>query len=492
MSRQRTRAAPAHKGAKKAAPAGGKAPKVADLTALCVAMREKSNGISPAEAYDLLFDLVGDTIGIVFELIEDGVSKPVFPRGKLAGVDSSKINRVMLTSNKQSADFKHILVRQCNGIILEYGTWKALAVPPQMFCPKPRMAEVRDNLAAYDIYEIKDGTTVTFYYNSVIGGAPAQTQTTAEVPAAARPQTPGWCVSTVHGYCVNDYKMIGETTYMQDILAVTARSCPEFSFDKLDPAKCYTIGYHHPEFHPMPTEQGAWLIQVCDLTDLNSTQPKLTICDVAAANIGIPPQLPVTINIANPREAWARMTDANTKSIEALRQSRPHYGYVLRGRAINGRAPPPDVILESKLFEYIRKNVYNVPKHRDGFTPILPKHRAEFVTLRAYLSNSTKFTYMTLFPQYVPLCKRYDVIFDDLTDRIIKAMRDNDKKQQRQANTMTDRLVLGLSSHIAKAGINVNNRESKSIIQDFLLNPGNIDLYYECMIVNPYIMSRAA
>jgi hypothetical protein len=64
---------------------------------------------------------------------------------------------------------------------------------------------------------------------------------------------------------------------------------PEFSFDKLDRSRAYTIGFRHNEFHPLKNDAPKmWLIQSCDLNAINSENPQLNF--EYDTDIGIPAQ----------------------------------------------------------------------------------------------------------------------------------------------------------------------------------------------------------
>ena len=86
-----------------------------------------------------------------------------------------------------------------------------------------------------------------------------------------------WCLASANGFDVSNLKWGGDKTYAEVLFEPLAKSQPFLSatglrlrrgllcvdnvrldFQPLDRGRCYTIGFHHPNFHPMaPTLRGS-------------------------------------------------------------------------------------------------------------------------------------------------------------------------------------------------------------------------------------------
>ena len=162
--------------------------------------------------------------------------------------------------------------------MIDARAWANLVVPSSAFAPRPLAKEVDSALSVpdadveirtghYDIIQVSDGTVVTLYNWTH--------------PAKG----PIWCLATGNGYDVSHLKWMGGKTYAEIVNDLLAE-CPGFPaaaglgfkreflcegdtrlvFKYLDRGRCYTIGFRHPNFHPMTTDPpGFWNIQTADL-----------------------------------------------------------------------------------------------------------------------------------------------------------------------------------------------------------------------------------
>ena len=114
-----------------------------------------------------------------------------------------------------------------------------------------------------------------------------------------------WCLTSANGYDVSNLKCGGDETYAEVLFELLAKS-PTFlpatdlrlkrglfcvddvplDFQTLKRGRCYTIGFRHPNFHPMATDPpGVWNIQSVDLASGVATAAGLpTIPRQAAYN----------------------------------------------------------------------------------------------------------------------------------------------------------------------------------------------------------------
>ena len=434
-----------------------------NLTQLCERLRADTKGLTNEQAFDTLKTLLGDGIRFRYELVNENADENAdahndthadtqadthdeilgesADKTRFGHLNSRKISRVVLTTVKSpTTDYSRELVRQCNGVVLQFPEWKVLSVPSPGFNLRYRVNDVKKNLSQYKVYEIKDGSTITLYWYE-----PTNT----------------WCMSSANGFDVSEYQWLGKSTYA-DAFNQVAKLYPDFSFDRLDKTRSYTVGFRHPDFHPLATDQSKiWLIQAHDLETLQPTE----------VAIGIPHQ--TTLDAID----WDQMMEKNKLAMTKYMtpEQRIHYGYVLRGDC----GELSNIILESELLKSIRQMVYDLPKHRiPNAAPITPYTRIEYIALRAYLS-ATRFTFINLFPQFAAMHKRYDEMCKRLADRIISTIR---KRLSFKILTPADRLVAGYADHISKSGVDVLKADGESIVLDFLRDKSNLDLLYSCMI----------
>ena len=152
------------------------------------------------------------------------------------------------------------------------------SVPPCVFDPRPSKQEYDRAFAApdadgvirtghYNVIQVFDGTAVTIY---------RWTQPKKGLV---------WCLASANCFDVSHLKWGGDETYAEVLFELLAKS-PTFlastglrlrrgllcvddvglDFQTLDRGRCYTIGFRHPNFHPMAADPpGVWNIQSVDL-----------------------------------------------------------------------------------------------------------------------------------------------------------------------------------------------------------------------------------
>ncbi len=395
-------------------------------------------GLPPQEAIPRLSQMVGEDIKVRFE-------------------DSSESsNRILLTSLRARANFARQLARQCNGIVLEYPSWKVLSMPHSMLSQRFSAAELCKHIDNYDIYDIKDGTTITLYYYKE-----------------------QWCMSSTNGFEVSAFQWIGPMTY-KEIFEQLIQQYPEFSYDRLDKTHSYTIGMRHQSFHPLLTDPASmWLIQSCDLSMLNTCRPDSIHTDT---DIGLPLQYPSNGLPTLPPKALlnhltAKNAAAMTRYMTTRATNKPdiHYGYILKSKDQSR----PDIVLESELLKKIRGLLYNLPKGH--LAPnINAQNRCNYAVLRAYLS-ADKRVFIDLFPQFITEFKRYDSIFQSL---ITKVMCQLNRKTIDQVvslpplSTLAVRLAAYIREH---CDINAMNADGYSIVSNFIVDKRYLDMYFTCI-----------
>ena len=163
---------------------------------------------------------------------------------------------------------------ECNCAVIDARTWTHLVVPTRAFTRRPSAKEVNRAFANpdadgiirtgdYDVIQVSDGTVVTLY-----------SWTHPERGLV-------WCLASTNGYNVSRLKWMGDSTYglLAEYPTFSAAAALGLShgllcadnvrldFKHLDRGRCYTIGFRHPNFHPMTADpSGVWNIQTVDLT----------------------------------------------------------------------------------------------------------------------------------------------------------------------------------------------------------------------------------
>lgn len=439
-----------------------------NLTELVTMLQANVVNKTNEQAFEDLQQLVGDNIKIRYEGVKctDAPDEPATRKGKFTHLNYLNITRVILTSERRSGNFKRELVRQCNGVVLEYPSWNILSVPSAMFDPTMKTNAVV--LSDYTVYDIKDGTTVTLYWYA--------NQIT--------PDESRWCLSSTNGFEMNDIKWMGPTPYYEAFME-TAKAYPAFSLDKLNKKCSYTIGFRFQDFHPLRDEKSPkmWLIQATNVDGC-----KLSI---NKDNIGIPIQSPANLPKIPPNELFKWMKEKNAAALNRYTLSSKtsaeiHYGFVLRSKTNHS-----DFILESELLKSVRTLMYNMPKrHHNEALQITAQNRVEYTTLRAYLSYRTSSLFITLFPQFNKYYQKYDTIFKKLSNKIISLLKNN--RRDRDVATAGEKVTLDtrindtallMVKHIESNNqINVMDAQGANIINDFIRDLKYLDWYFTCLI----------
>jgi hypothetical protein len=359
--------------------------------------------------------------------------------------------RILLAANRFKANYNIPLVRQANGIVLEIYEREgklfcySLVVPPNDFNPHFEVDDVEHdfNQGKYQIYDIKDGTTLNLYYDPHY----IESQTITEEVEGTSP-TPkihkihkvgAWLRSTKNAFNIDDLTWRGFT--YQKVIDDVLKNYPEFNLDRLDRNKVYSIGFKHPAFHPFgqPREwldshfveaaenwiKYAWLIQVYD----RSTH---TISE--ASDLGLPLQRPLDIEGLN----FAQMLERTRSALDEYRAAKgkctPFLGYILRTNDPQ-HSRTSDILLESDLWHSIRHSVYQLPfianrtireKQEQNFKSM------QYIIIDAFLDLTKRELFSLLFPQFEEKHARLDKLIAQLVNAIYKEMRES-KREKRTA-----------------------------------------------------------
>lgn len=423
---------------------------VNNLSELLTQLIERTVNLPEKEAFGELRNLLGD--GIRFRV--EAPKADNAPR------------RVLLTSIRLHADHNRELSRQCNGVVIEYPSWKVLAVPAPAFNPQSNIAYICDNIHKYRVYDIKDGTTITLYWSAVNNS---------------------WVMSSANSFDAGGYYWMGNATYLT-VFNLVAAAYPSFTYDNLDKNYSYTIGFRHPNFHPLLTDEPKmWFIQTCDLSQINAPDHRVVLSDIVP-NIGIPSQtLSAVPNVKGKQlVAWIshRNIGAYQRYLRSIKEGAAadiHYGFVLRSTC--GES---DHIIESDLLQFIRSLMYNLPKKQNiGAVVINENNRQDYSALRAFLTPAARYRFINLFPQFVDKYRYFEQHFNALSGKIISILQQQ-KPQPIQSPSQIDILAAQLAAHIqSQENINVLGADGPGIVMDFILDKNYLDIYYTYLICPP-------
>jgi hypothetical protein len=400
------------------------------------------------------------------DLQEGRISEHVILEGISGVSDVVPGFKMILTSNRGTADYNIPLVRRCNGVILHVGEYvdsktgvmsircKVLAIPSNDFTVKVDKQKVSEHLAndLYDIYTVNDGTTVTMYYdpNHLYSTIEEDIDNPENVKKIYRRGK--WMYATKNAVDVDE--MVWRDHTYGEVITSVMKKYPQFSFDKLDKNKSYTIGIRHPDYHPFgqPVNYGesgveghseAWFIQSTDLVNGKAH------CD---EDIGLPLQRKHELqefvstsgtplqNILNRAHAsmeefsrGVRMNLVSDKKVDP-----PVFlGVFLRSRDESKTRQYSDVLIESSLWVAIRQSVYQKPHTPTREMREKQEHQFKnltYVILDAYLNAYKHKDFITLFPQFKSYYDTMDKSINTVCEMIFQEMQKGGKKKEIESN----------------------------------------------------------
>ena len=258
-----------------------------------------------------------------------------------------------------------------------------------------------------------------------------------------------WCLASANGYDVSSLKCGGDETYAVVLSELMAKSQTFFAatglslrrglycvddvrldFQTLDRGRCYTIGYRHPNFHPMAADPlGVWNIQSVDLESGVGT---------AAGLPGIPRQaaynredLVRLVGSQKVRRRGIRVEDLELisrrafgdakaaiagKPVPRLLASREgvfktsfNYGFILRSRKPEVCS---DVLYASPLLHRVGQLIYSRRSPQQ-----VQSAWYQCNSLSAFICPSDRSDFLELFPEFVPCFAMYDRFVNNVVDK---------------------------------------------------------------------------
>ena len=381
--------------------------------------------------------------------------------------DTTHISLSILTGHVA----KSALQYECNGVVVEVGSWRVIANPPSALNKTAAYKDIDAHMALYDVFRVDDGTVLTLY----------------------RPQGGQWALASHNGYDVSKFKWIGHLTYAEIVLDLFTRLYPEFvaatgpalengllTFRSLSAARSYTFGFRHHNHHPLTADpERIWQIQCTD-----TTQPDPVV--VAEALPGIPVQAvwagaPTSVR-ALIASAASSLADA-VAAVAAVSTVALNYGYILRSRDPARTGALSNVLISSQLLSTVRRNVYDQRTRLTPATATAPHHpllgdeRLEFSAMRAFLAAGTvRSDFVALYPSWAP---RFQV-FDQFTKRVVAAIV-HSLRQRSQGGASAEPVVGEPMGEVVRALIQFIRKHeplltafqanAAAIVRDYVINP---------------------
>lgn len=253
----------------------------------------------------------------------------------------------------------------------------------------------------YTVYPISEGTTIGIYrYNDA------------------------WIIRTINGFDVGEYKWNGERTY-QSVFDEVMDEYKDFSLDRLETNKCYTVGIKHSAFHPFK-EGGdadikrAWFIQSVDVEKVTAQNGSFANAVSRSDDIGIPIQKHLSGEDGTMRNIMMKKNSAYKNFIET---GEVFYGVILISHY-------ESIVIQSDLFEYIMTMFYTNSLNKSitagGYDR--QKYLALNTFLHANRANADRF--QKLFPQFDDDVARFKSITSELVDAMINCIEEKKTEEK--------------------------------------------------------------
>lgn len=405
----------------------------------------------------------------------------------------------IILSNTNNNPKEHMNI-ECNGLILEHNkvnnTYSVLNVP--LFTSITMYDILKNNIRnytdvsiddindddGYKVYRLYDGTIINLYYYN-----------------------DKWCMSTSKGYEVNDL-LFADSTYQNVFETLVALYYPEFSYDKLDKNRCYSICMKYHKYHafmvPYSSEKIDCLryIQSVDLKLLNEKK-ELNISMDDEIGLDFQEEIHMSDSEVFLEDNYLGSLFTHSKNEYNIYKNKmktgqlvgytPIYGYVIRNNNINKCGLYSSILIESSLYVNIKNILYK--NHETISCDLIQNHNSVLYNIiKAFLGYRHKDSLYKMFPSYHIVYRTlHELIYDQIPSFIIGNLDNlnllnSSSKKKIKYNTrfihvankslFTD-LAIKMFLTIKKNNLVLSNdRQSKSIVIDFIHDKRFLDDYY--------------
>lgn len=367
-----------------------------------------------------------------------------------------------LTTDRNGANFIIPLVRQSNGAI-----WKItndlevilLVVPSNEFNNSYSAIDIEQHLKddLYNVVALEDGTSINIYWDDVWRFA---TKNSRDCSAM---EWRGYKYETIINECLAEY--------------------PKFQLENLDKSCVYTIGFHHPAHHPFGAPmKRAWLIQIYD---------KIHNHCCMSDTIGLDRQPSIAIakyQRDTSKSAVGDLTDACALALQSYLSGEPALmGFILRSKDTTRTGAFSDIMIESSLFQTIKRCIYDLPfiKNKAVRSQIKSRFKNfDYVIVNAWLDFTKEPVFFKLFPQYIVYRDRFNSVVEKAIDKMIPAIADK-KELESQIHVFRVATDDEAASNIAAEMLPIVRERisavDRVVIRNLIVRPEYTDIYSDAL-----------
>jgi len=375
-----------------------------------------------------------------------------FKHGVSVSYDDERSPRRVIFSISRAArnGSFNAMQQECNGLILEAGTWRQLVEPIRT--PRTHIKNVGSvrswlRQGLYDVYLANDGTVINLYFFD-----------------------DQWVISTTRGiemnktvFCTLDYA----TMFEQALASVLPETVPEDFYGGLDTSKSYTFILRHKDVHAFADHDAPALVFVkcapSDASEESESEQPASNRTVFGGGDGVPQQ--VRIEEDNLTILFKEAAGALDILCEL---DKPVYGFVLVSRAPETTGDHSHIIIESSLLRKIRQYWYDGRFMKLAADNNVHRNTAALVDAFISSGNALSCEFLALFPQFTDTFEGYAAREDDLV-KDIKAHIAGERKE-------SDR-VRYLAGLVTKTITLAKYDDADDKIREIIRVPDNITIY---------------
>lgn len=366
-------------------------------------------------------------------------------------------DKAIFTSTfSQKNTLSNVYVQECNGLILERGTWRPLMVPPRSL--RSAIDTVASNKFMYQklyhVYKAEDGTCFNMYWHNN-----------------------KWNISTARGYEMNNVQW-GKKTYqtiVDECLSIHGMTWETFT-SKLDKNTCYSLGFKHPDFHKFVTKSHSthklWFIQSIIL-DPNSER-YLWASDNSPVE-EIKGQEYYTGTVDSLKDLYALATQSMDKF---LSHGDVCYGFILRSSNIEITGAHSDLFVESALMRTIRQIWYDNNMINKCRQNNWDKDLA--ICLNAFLTNKLHQTFNIMFPSEALKFEQFSNVISSVTHKMstLASNQDCDNTEPtNKINKVALHLLALFNKHVKYDTANKTQETLHKTFHEFAIHPSNLEIF---------------
>lgn len=340
--------------------------------------------------------------------IDDGLFRDIYELMQIHGVNAKyqqDDNRILFNLVSRNGIIDNKYKRECNGLIIDIESWRIICLSSFNFQRSRDVNTKKLELEDFDIVDIQDGTIITAY--NYYGE---------------------WILSTHNSVDARESQWVSLTTsFSYAFFEILHKRGYDFRFDRLNPSKCYTFGFKHPEFHPYDEGDNykIWFIQsvnlekIYKLNILSSSEYSDKIILYVDKDIGEDIKSQYSNNSFNVITELNSYINKNQFST---------YGFLLRNKNIK----KDSIMIDSILMKNIKKYYYDV---------IVPKgtfNKNKYIIINSYTDTRVNTDFTKMFPKFKHIYNELDNIIHKITNMVIDHIPDGFKEDYENNGSLTE------------------------------------------------------